>query len=172
MKAVRIGKIVGVHGLAGNLKVYSDAESLEVYTDCGPLWIREKKGVDPNQAFRVRHVQVHKGPVLLLRLEGIEDCTAAETLVGGVIYADRNRFPEPEEGYYYWSDLIGLELRTPEGRHLGYIRRIMEAGGHEIFEVSGNGREFMVPAHASVVSAVFPDEGYMTVELPEGLLDL
>lgn len=173
MKAVRIGKIFGVHGLGGTLKVYSDAESLEVYTDCGPLWIREKTGVDPERGFKVLHVQAHKGSVLLLRLEGIEGRDLAEALVGGVLYGDRDRFPEPEEGFYYWSDLMGLGVRTPEGLYLGKIRRMVEAGGHDLFEVIGDdGREFMIPATADLVSDVCLEKGCITVCLPEGLLDL
>lgn len=172
MKAVRIGKIIGVHGLSGTLKVYSDAESPAVYTDCGPLRIREKAGVDPEKDFRPLHVQAYKGAILLLRLEGVEGRDRAESLVGGLLYADRDRFPEPEEGFYYWTDLIGLGVRTEEGEEVGQILRIVEAGGQDLFEVAGRGREFMIPASADLVCDVFLDQGYLTVRLPEGLLDL
>ncbi|MCW7754529.1 ribosome maturation factor RimM [Desulfobotulus sp. H1] len=172
MKLVRIGKIVGTHGLAGNLKVYSDAASLSVYTDCGPLHIREKQGVEPNRPFRAKQVHVHKGPVLLLRFEGIESHEAAQSLVGGVICADRDRFPEPEEGSYYWSDLIGLEVRTHEGEVLGHIRGIMETGSYDLLDVAGKGREYLVPANPDWICSVLPEDGYLVVRLPEGFLDL
>ncbi|TYT74905.1 16S rRNA processing protein RimM [Desulfobotulus mexicanus] len=172
MKPVRIGKIVGTHGLAGNLKVYSDAASLSVYTDCGPLWIREKKGVDPNRIFRVLQVQVHKGPVLLLRFEGITDCNAAQDLVGGIVFADQDRFPDPGDGYYYWSDLMGLEVRTQEGFSLGKIRGIMETGAYDLLDVVGPDKEYAVPAHPDWVCDVLLEEGYIIVRLPEGFLDL
>lgn len=172
MKLVRIGKIIGTHGLKGNLKVYSDAESLLAFTDYGPLFIREHKGIDPDIPWEATFAQPHKGSVILLGLAGISSCDAAENLVGGILYAARDHFPEPEDGYYYWADLLGLEVRTSTGESLGKIRRILEAGGNDLFEVIKEGREILIPANAEVVLEVVPEEGFLTVELPEGLLDL
>lgn len=172
MKFVRIGKIVGTHGLKGNLKVYSDAESLLAFTDYGSLFIREKKDIDPDASWKVTHIQPHKGPVILICLAGVTTREAAEALVGGILCVERDHFPEPEDGYYYWADLMGLEVRTLGGERLGTIRRLFEAGGNDLFEVVGEGREIFIPANAEVVREVVPEEGYLVVELPEGLLDL
>lgn len=169
---LRIGKIIGSHGLKGCLKVYSDAESHAAFTDYGPLFIRGRQGVDPELPWAVLHVQAHKGPVILLVLNGIASRDAADALLGGILCADRANFPEPEEGYYYWADLMGLEVRALSGESLGHIRRVLETGGNDLFEVVKEKREFLIPANAEVVREVELEKGYLTVVLPEGLLDL
>lgn len=172
MGPIRIGKIIGTHGLKGNLKVYSDAESLSAFCDYGPLFIRGLKDMDPDSHWKVTHAQPHKGSVILLALEGITSREMAESLVGGVFYAQRKNFPDPEDGYYYWADLMGLEVRSSQGESLGKIRRILEAGGNDLFEVEKDGGSFFIPANADVVQEVVLEEGFLVVELPEGLLDL
>lgn len=170
-KPVRIGKVVSVHGLGGVLKIASDADSPAVFTDCGPLWIR-RKDLDGNRRWEVIRVQAYKGRTVLLTLKDIQDRTAAEGLVGGILFADRSRFPELEEDVFYWDDLIGLTVQEEDGSQLGRIRRVMETGAHDVYEVTGGPKELLVPGLASVVIDVNLGEGVMTVRLPEGLAEL
>ena len=52
---------------------------------------------------------------VLLRLEGISDRDAAETLRGAGVCVPRDALPELEEGEYYLSDLVGARVVAPDG---------------------------------------------------------
>jgi 16S rRNA processing protein RimM len=45
--------------------------------------------------------------------------------------------PELEEGDYYWSDLIDLEVRTEAGQLLGVVHSLMETGSNDVLVVQG-----------------------------------
>ena len=76
------GKIVNTHGVTGEVKVQSWCDSPEVLAGFDTLYDAEKK------LFRVQKAYVHKGCVIM-RLEGVNTCEAAEALRGTVLYLDR-----------------------------------------------------------------------------------
>lgn len=58
----------------------------------------------------------------------------------------RQDFPEPAEDEFYFSDLIGAEGILDDGRSLGILLEVLEAGAGEIFVFEGLGEgEVLVP---------------------------
>jgi 16S rRNA processing protein RimM len=80
--------------------------------------------------------------------------------------------PKPDEGEYYWADLIGLRVSTEAGDDLGTLREIIETGSNDVYVVKGACREFLIPATDDVVRGIDLDAGTMTVSPLEGMLDL
>jgi 16S rRNA processing protein RimM len=80
--------------------------------------------------------------------------------------------PEPEDGEYYWCDLIGLTVATVDGLELGTLREIFETGSSDIYVVRSAEREYLIPAIADVISRIDLKEGRMLITPLEGLLDL
>jgi 16S rRNA processing protein RimM len=76
---------------------------------------------------------------------------------------------EPEEGDYYWVDLIGLSVFTMEGVFLGILENIFSTGSNDVFVVKNEKTEKLIPALESVVKKIDLVGKTMTVELPEGL---
>jgi len=160
-----IGKIVGVHGLHGHLKVYSYAESPDIYVPGGRIFIRVPGKKE--KAHVIRQARPHKNVVLLL-LEGIGR-DEAEALAGSELLIERSQLPELEEGIYYWDDIVGLDVYEVDGEYLGRVDSIMATGGNDVYVVRRDTRETLVPALASVVLSIDLEEGVMRVNLPEGL---
>ncbi|MEN8211595.1 MAG: 16S rRNA processing protein RimM, partial [Thermodesulfobacteriota bacterium] len=80
-----IGKVSGVHGLNGNLKVWSFAHSIESFTPGSKVFLKpaEKEG----KSFNILKVSPHKKG-FLLSLEGIDNRNLAESFVGSEIIID------------------------------------------------------------------------------------
>jgi 16S rRNA processing protein RimM len=101
---VILGRIDGLFGVRGWIKVYSYTEPREAvlnYKD----WLLARDG----DWQRVELADgKRQGKAVIARLEGIEDRDAAAELIGSEIGVDRDALPEPEEGHYYWADLEGL----------------------------------------------------------------
>ncbi|MDA3895877.1 MAG: ribosome maturation factor RimM [Desulfobacteraceae bacterium] len=162
-----IGKIVGVHGMKGYLKVYSFDESIDLFAP--GRQIRLKKSSGTVSTFTVKDVQSYKN-VLRIVFEGMSDRTAAETLIGSELLLKRSELPEPEEGEWYWCDLIGLAVHDIDGTYLGHVENLFETGSNDVLVVKHGDEEVLIPVTESIVCDVDFDEQKISVDLPEGLL--
>ena len=77
--------------------------------------------------------------------------------------------PVLPEGEYYHYQLIGLRVLTEDGEDLGQVREILETGSNDVYVVSGESDELLLPALAEVILKVEVTEGVMVVRLMEGL---
>jgi 16S rRNA processing protein RimM len=165
-----IGKIVGVHGLRGAIKVYSYGDSLSVFRPGCPVLIKNTEGLA--KTFIIDWVKPHKR-VNLFSLKGLENRNQAEALVGAELLIAKATLPELEEGTYYWADLIGLSVFTIEKKYIGRIASIIPTGSNDVYVVKDpekdDGNEILIPALASVVMEVDLERKIMRVDLPEGL---
>ena len=166
---VLIGKIVGAHGLDGTSKVISYAESVSIFTPNSSIILRQPEGQE--RPVTVQWAKEH-GRGILLALDGVTDRNQAESLIGCQLLVPRSRLPEPEDGTYYWFDLIGLSVYTTNGRFLGRLASIIPTGSNDVYVVrpeTEDRDEVLVPAVESVVKEVDLIRKRMRVELPEDL---
>jgi 16S rRNA processing protein RimM len=167
---VLIGKIAGVHGIRGNVKVVSYADSQDVFEAERPFLVIDARGVSSTHV--IDWVKPHKRG-LIMAFQGIRDRDGAEALLQAEIYIKRSDLPELEEDTYYWFELIGLSVTDLDGGFLGRIESVMETGSNDVYVVKDPEREasyeLLVPALGTVVRSVDLEKGVMTVDLPEGL---
>ena len=161
-----VGKIVGTHGVRGMLKVHSYAESAEIFRLEDTVVLTDPSGGKQRVTFDT--VKPHKRG-LLVSLASIKNRDQARALVGSSLKVPRSSLPPVEEGTYYWADLIGLAVYTADREYLGVLERVMPTGSNDVYVIRDNGSEVLVPALATVVSAVDLERRMMTVKLPEGL---
>ena len=169
---VLIGKIVGAHGLHGTCKVVSFAESVSIFSTNRSIILRRPDGEERTCA--VQWSKQHSR-CILLALEGVTDRDQAETLVGCELLIPRSSLPEPEDGSYYWFDLIGLSVYTTDGRFLGRLESIFPTGSNDVYvirpELEDNrpGEELLIPEIESVVREIDLDRKLMRVDLTEDM---
>jgi len=165
---VLIGRFVGVHGVRGNLKVYSYAESIDIFKPGVVIYVNRSDS--QRHAYTIESVSPYKRGARF-SLKGLDNRSEAETLVGTDFYIHPTLLPEPEEGVFYWSDLIGIDVYTRDDDFLGVITSIIETGSNDVYTVEGDTGEILIPALSSVVIAVDIESNRMTVDLPEGLTE-
>ena len=165
-----VGKIIGAHGVKGNLKVHSYAESVTVFKP-GNLILAIFAG-RIEKYFAINWARPH-GKAILLSFKGIEDRNTAETLIGAELFIERSALPELEEGVYYWVDIIGLSVFTTDNQYIGRVESIMATGGNDVYIVKNKTKdentELLIPAIESVVLEIDFKNKTMRVELPKGL---
>jgi 16S rRNA processing protein RimM len=170
---VALGKIVGAHGIRGEIKVISYSGSLGALEGKGRVFVRQTGGVfkqrDVLKEWRLLSVQPYKAGFLLV-LKGIDDRDGARGLAGAELMLPREELPALDEDEYYWYELVGLEVVTPQGERLGQVGEIMATGAADVLVIRGEGGEFLVPATPEVVKSVALSEGRMVIEPPEGLM--
>ena len=135
---VIVGKITGIHGVAGWLKVFSYTRPKENIFNYSP-WLLQPDG----KAISLLDGKVH-GKGLIAKLEGIDDRDQARTLQGMEVAVFRDQLPEPEPGEYYWHDLLGLNVVNLNGARLGKVVELQETGANDVLVIEGE-RRYLVP---------------------------
>ncbi len=164
---VIIGKIVGVHGIKGYVKVHCEAESFSVFAPGHTVIVRNSKG-----GSRVMEIVDARpqGRKQLLLLKGISDRNLAETLPGSDLLVEKSSLPDLEPDTYYWSDIAGMSVISVDGRHVGTVTSLIETGSNDVYVVqTPDAGEILIPAIASVVLEIDLNRKIMRVDIPEGL---
>ncbi len=163
---ITIGKVSGVHGLNGGLKIRSWSDAMEsLYT--GQSIHFENGGTTTDWHEVIRAVPYKKG--ILLTLKGVDNRDEASSLIGADIQVRRQDLPEPEPDTYYWEDLYGLEVMDQTRGYLGRIESIFPTGANDVLVVKDKKMETLVPVISSVVLGVDLQSNRMDIDLPEGL---
>lgn len=147
---VVMGKVVAAQGIQGWVKVQTFTEYLDSLLDYDTWYVGNEQAWRPLQ---VLDADVH-GKVLVAKLEGIADRTAAEKYKGQLVAVPRAELPEQEEGEYYWSDLVGMTVVTLAGETLGTVDTLLETGANDVLVVKGENGETLIPFIASVIQQV------------------
>jgi 16S rRNA processing protein RimM len=146
-----VGKISGVYGVKGWVKVHSDTDPREGIADYNP-WFIQQGGHAKGEW---REIRLENGrrqaKTVIAKLEGVDDRDAAMQLTGALIAITPEQLQALNEDEFYWRDLIGLRVINREGIELGTVQRLMETGANDVLVVSTEksveqgGRERLVP---------------------------
>lgn len=163
---INVLKIVNTHGTRGEVKAlhYTDGEEFFEAVD------RVYTG-DGGRVFEIEDWRFHKGAVLL-KLRGVDDMNAAETLRGLELYAREEDLPPLPEGRYYYFQLTGLSAVTENGEVIGEVAGVVESAGRELLEiVRPGGKKCLIPKCDAFVGKVDIPAGRVTITPIEGLID-
>lgn len=163
-----LGKITGVHGLKGKLRLYSYSGSVSSLKPGVKILVKNR---GKEIFFDVTGISAQKKN-FLISFEGVDTVESAQTLTGSKILIENSSLPDLPEGEYYWKDLIGLMVNSSDGTCFGTIKTIMETGSNDVFVVKDGEKEILIPFIDQVVKNVDLENGNVLVELPDGLLDL
>ncbi len=147
---VVMGKIVAAQGILGWVKVQTFTEYLDSLLDYDTWYVGNEQAWRPLQ---VLEADVH-GKVLVAKLEGVADRTAAEKYKGLLVAVPRAELPEQEEGEYYWSDLIGLSVENLAGEKFGTVESLLETGANDVLVIKGERGETLIPFIGAVIRQV------------------
>ena len=164
---ISIGKVVNAHGVEGDIKVYSYADSLTVFSP-GNMILMKNPDDSSEKCYKVKWSAPHSRFVLLM-FEGIDSRSLADNLKGCELFIEKAGLPQLDENTYYWEDIIGLSVYTADDDFLGRIESILRTGSNDVYVVKDGKSEILVPAMESVVIKIDLDQKTMKVNLPEGL---
>lgn len=163
-----VGKISGVHGVNGWVKVFSETEPREGITKYNP-WFLQHPNID---AGRWREVKVDGGrpqaKTIIAKLDGYSDRDAAMQLVGARIAISPDQLKSLRQDEYYWRDLIGLRVVNQQGVELGVVESLFETGANDVLVVKAGTQERLIPwtlGHA--VLEVDLEQGVISVDWDE-----
>lgn len=167
-----IGKIVGVHGVRGDMLVLPTTDFPERFLEMESMDIQLPG--KPMRTYKVCRIAPYEGKnTFFLHLQGIDNREDGEAMKGAAITVDADERVELEEDEYWLDDIIGLTVKeAATGDLLGVITEVIFTGSNDVYVVkTPEGAVKAIPAIGDVVQNVDTGAGTMTVNIPEGLWD-
>lgn len=168
---LHIGKITGAHGLHGELRVWpltDDPARFRDLRECLLVSADEKNRV-PALATGARFFN----DGVLLKLEGVNDRTAAEALRGQLISVRREQAVVLPPDTWFICDLLGCQVYDQEHGHLGELADVLQTAAHDVYTVRLAGsRDLLFPALKTILTKVDLVARRIDVLLPEGLYEV
>jgi 16S rRNA processing protein RimM len=104
----------------------------------------------------------------------VDTIGAAEALAGAEIQVPEGGLEPLESGRMFVADLLGCAVETLDGRPLGLVVDVWEAGGAAVLVVERpEGKaELLIPLSETVCPVIDTAARRIVVDPPDGLLDL
>jgi 16S rRNA processing protein RimM len=163
---VVIGLLKRAHGVKGEICVQPVSDVPERLKGLERVLMRHEGNTKEILVERVRG----EGGKFFLKIRGVDDRTAAETLAGAELGVKRKDVYPVPEGTYYVFDLIGCKVVGESERYVGTIRDVLKTPANDVFAVETAAGEILIPMVLSVVKEIDLDNKVVKIEEIEGLL--
>ena len=157
-----VGRIIKAHGVSGEVRAKILSDVPHRFNAGQDLHIRGER-------YHVASSRRVPADQVILKLQGVDSQSAARGLVGEHLTVPEESVPDLPEGEYFHFQLLGLRVITEDGEQLGRLSEILETGANDVYIVSDDVSELLIPALAEVILDVRLSDGTMLVRLPEGL---
>ena len=164
MMYVELGKIVGVWGVKGWVKLHSYTRHRAEIANYSTWYLQGGKSKE-TVAYDVLNCR-QQGQGIVAQLEGIDSREQAMLLSGQRILVKESDLPELPKGEFYWQQLIGLQVSNLQGIEIGKISSILETGANDVLVIKSDtaGEEDTLIPYTDVVLEIDLERGSMLVD--------
>ena len=161
-----LGTVTKAHGYKGELNVHLDTDEPYAYKNLESIFIEKNGLLVP---FFLKKAQIHKDNHLRILIEDFDD---PETLIGRKVYLPLSTLPALEGNKFYYHEVKGWKVFTIDGTEVGEISDVRDTTSHDLFEITAGERQILIPVIDEWIKKVDKNEKTITVEIPDGLLDV
>lgn len=155
-----LGRISGLFGVQGWVKVFSYTEPRDRIAGYRPLYLRRSGDWRP---IEVEHSRAH-GKGVVLKFAGCGDRDAAARLINAELAIHREQLPDLQAGEYYWADLEGLQVINVDGVELGRVEYLFDTGANDVVVVTGERQRLIPFLRDDVIKTIDLERGEMRVD--------
>lgn len=160
------GKIVGTHGIKGEIRIDPWCDSPDFLCMFKKLYLDEN-----GETFIEVKSRPHKN-ITLAKIKGVETIEEAEKFRGKIVYINRNDI-SLEDGVNFVQDLIGLEVRDVDNDTVyGKISDVLRTGANDVYEITNSdGEKYLAPVIDEVIIETDIDNGFVLIRPMKGIFD-
>lgn len=164
----QIGVLTRTHGLRGEL-LFQFTDDIFDRADADHLLVEIDGILTP---FYIDEYRFRSNESALILFEGVDTADAARALTGCAVYVERSMAGGQEDAMSL-DALKGFHVFDQEGRDIGEITDVDDQTQNWLFVVrQADGSEVLIPAHDELITQLSPSERRISMNLPEGLLNL
>ncbi len=165
IRLIQVGHAQKPHGLKGEVKAVF-YHSLLPKKKLKTIFIGDE---NPLPSF-VEQLRPLGKNLFILKTQDCNDRTQAEELSGNKIHVSKDEF----EKYFETEDASGLigYKAVADGKTLGIIEDVFKLPQQHLAQVMVDGKEVLIPLNEETVVKVDKKKKIVSLDLPEGLLDI
>lgn len=165
-KYLEAGKIVGTHGVKGELRVKPWCDSAEFLKQFSTLYLD-----GGNIPVRVLFSRIHKD-FLLVTLEGVDSVEKADIFKNKILCLNRDDAKLPE-GSYFMQDLMGLDVYDADTFiYYGSLTEVLRTGANDVYQItSQDHKNYLIPAVPEFIQEIDLSKGKMLIRPVKGIFD-
>jgi 16S rRNA processing protein RimM len=170
MKFLDIGRVIGLHGVRGKVKVAAFSGDPEGVLAAKALRLTGGRGMAPGAVGNYEVVTAQRaGGCAVFALLGIDTIEAAEPLVKAVVSVRYEELPSLPEDEFYWVDAVGCLVADEAGAPLGVVVAVEPGAAYDYLVVRRPGGEnAYLPVVAAFVRKVDTAAQRVIASPPEG----
>lgn len=164
---IAVGEIVGAFGIRGEVKVLPQTDFPDRFARTPTLYLGDARAPRAVQSAR-QHQRI-----VLLKLDGVDDETAAQRLRGLTLWIPESERTPLADNQFYLHDVVGLKVVHVNGQPLGEVVDFITGSGNDLFVVRATpgGREALLPAVREFIRELDIPGGVLRVDPIPGLFD-
>ena len=166
---ITVAHITRPQGIRGEVIAHLLTDFPERFANLETAQVKKSNG--EMLALRLERHRPHKGRVLL-KFAGYDTMDAAESLRNARVVITRDQLVRLPEDSFYQFDLIGCEVVTASGEHIGRVSNVQDFGAAPLLVVGDGDREHLIPLVSSICQVVDVARKRIVIDPPEGLLEL
>jgi len=164
-----LGKIVRKYSFKGELLIKLDTDEPALYESLNAVFIFVGNALIP---FFIESSQLHKSDLLRVKFEEVTNEEDADALMKSDVYLPLELLPKLDGNKFYFHEVIGFTMMDANFGKVGIIKSINDNTAQSLFEIDRDGIEILIPMNDEFIQKVDREAKTITVETPEGLIDL
>jgi 16S rRNA processing protein RimM len=164
-----LGKIVKKYSFKGELLIKLDTDEPAIYEGMDSVFVELRNNLIP---FFIERSQLHKSQLLRVKFEEVDTEQDADSLMKCDLYLPLEFLPKLEDDKFYFHEIIGFTVEDANYGTVGIIKGINDSTAQTLFEIDKDGTEILIPMNDHFIKKVDKKNKTITVETPEGLIDL
>jgi len=163
-----LGVITKTFGYKGQVVVYLDTDEPEKYKTLEALFV---KGTDEILPYMIEEF-IYKGANQAILKFADVDGEEAKNLVKAALYLPISFLPPLTGNKFYFHEVIGFDVIDNTKGNIGKCVEFMEISRQPIMQIDYNGTEILIPAVDEIFESVNRENKTITINAPEGLIDI
>ena len=165
MNSILIGKIVNVHGIKGEVKIYTYTDDIKNLSKLKKMYF-DKNMQDEHKVLSSKI----QNNMLIVKFEGIDDVDVSNKLRDTDVYTKKEEIKQKDT--YYIEDLISCEVIKLEDESLiGKVAYVFSTGANDVLEIDlVDGKKVYFPMIKDVIKNVDIENKKIFVSVMEGLM--
>ena len=166
-ESFKIGFIAKTHGLKGEVTIQMTPECPDLH-EFKSFFVEKNQNLIP---YFLETVSL-KGDKAFIKLEDVNTIEQASALKGCSLYLPKAEREKLGRGEFYNDEVVGFEVADKEAGTIGLITEVFESGPNRFLVIDHNGKEVMIPLNGPFIKSVNKSKKKISVELPEGFLEI
>lgn len=164
---LQVGIIANTHGIKGEVKVYPTTDDINRFCDLKEVILDTGR---EQLVLEIENVKFFK-KLAILKFKGYNNISDVEKYKGNSLLVTRDNAVPLDEGEFFITDLIGLNVENEDGKELGELIDVIQTGANDVYVVKIDDKEVLIPAIKQCILNVDIESRKMTVHIMKGLLE-